>query len=45
MEHFCLEIEQQRSIFRRNNYPVTTIDKCVTVKRFWTNCVYVPKKI
>ena len=42
MESFHIEVEQLRSIFQRDNYPVNIIGQCV--KKFLDK-LYVPKQI
>ena len=42
MENFHIEVELQRSIFKRNNYPVNIIDQCI--RKFFDR-LYVPKQI
>ena len=42
MEHFHIEVELLRSVFKCNNYPVNIIDQCI--KKFLDK-LYVPKQI
>ena len=42
MEHFHIEVELLRSVFKCNNYPVNIIDQCI--KKFLDK-LYAPKQI